>query len=101
MGDLDRANELRIPVAQIKNTDVIKLGHHGSKTSSDPQFLQAVHPQVAIISAGRDNRYHHPHEETLMTLAQTKIPYFSTARDGMIKYEWSLIGDRWSKMKSE
>ncbi|CAH0418190.1 DNA internalization-related competence protein ComEC/Rec2 [Periweissella ghanensis] len=101
MGDLDRANELCIPAVQIKNTDVIKLGHHGSKTSSGAQFLETVQPQVAIISAGRDNRYHHPHEETLMTLAQTKIPYFSTARDGMIKYEWSLVGDRWSKMKSE
>lgn len=101
MGDLDRANELRLPLQQIKPVDVIKLGHHGSKTSSSQDFLETLKPKVAIISAGRNNRYHHPHEETLMNLAQNKIPYFSTARDGMIKYEWSQFSDNWSKMKSE
>lgn len=101
MGDLNRENELRLPTKAISATQVIKLGHHGSKTSSDERFLQAAKPEIAIISAGRNNRYHHPHQETLATLAANKISYFSTARDGMIKYEWSLFGGHWSKMKSE
>lgn len=100
MGDLDQKNEMKIVANRHKlRTDVIKLGHHGSKTSSAPEFLQAVKPKIAIISAGRNNRYHHPHEETMITLINKKISYFSTARDGMIKYEWSLLGDGWWKMK--
>lgn len=100
MGDLNQTNELKIVAMRHDlRTDVIKLGHHGSKTSSAPKFLQAIKPKIAIISAGRNNRYHHPHAETLKTLADNKISYFSTAQDGMIKYEWSLFGDGWWKMK--
>lgn len=102
MGDLDQANERKI-IEQVPrlHADVIKLGHHGSKTSSNSEFLKKLQPKIAIISAGRNNRYHHPHIETLTTLATDKIRYFSTARDGMIKYEWSLFNDGWWKMKSE
>lgn len=99
MGDLDRTHELSIAQRYPNlHADVIKLGHHGSKTSSHPAFLQQIKPKLAIISAGRNNRYHHPHEETLATLATLKIKYLNTAHDGMIKYEWSLFGDRWWKM---
>lgn len=48
---------------QDVRSDVLKLGHHGSKTSSGLEFLQAVSPELAIVSAGCDNRYGHPHSE--------------------------------------
>ena len=54
--------------AQIEST-VLKAGHHGSRTSTGRAFVDAVNPQVAVIQAGADNRYGHPHEETLANLA--------------------------------
>jgi hypothetical protein len=48
--------------------NIIKLGHHGSRTSSAPEFIEKVSPEFAIISAGLDNSYGHPHQETLDTL---------------------------------
>lgn len=85
-GDLDRANELKV-LAKYPNlhVDVLKTGHHGSKTASDPGFIQKIKPKIAIISAGRNNRYGHPDPLTLKILARQKIPYLLTARDGMIK----------------
>lgn len=102
MGDLDKQNEMNILNMQ-KNliADVIKLGHHGSKTSSGDDFLKRIRPKIAIISAGRNNRYKHPHDETMRTLAKNKIAYFNTQTDGMIKYKWSIFNTYWSKVKSE
>lgn len=86
MGDLDQKGELEIlkryPTLKI---NILKNGHHGSKTSSNPQFIEQIQPHLAIISAGRNNRYHHPDQSTLDTLNKLNIPYLSTARDGMIK----------------
>lgn len=85
-GDLDRANELKVlakyPALQA---DIIKTGHHGSKTASDPAFIAQIKPKLAIISAGRNNRYGHPNQETLLTLKRECIPFLLTATDGMIK----------------
>ena len=52
------------------DSDVLKVGHHGSRSSSVDNFLSAVSPDVAVISAGLDNRFGHPHQETLDTLAR-------------------------------
>ncbi len=67
------------------NCDVLKVGHHGSKTSTSPAFVSAVSPSVAIISAGKDNRYGHPHEEVLETLEKAGIEILSTAQMGTIR----------------
>ncbi|MBU3851362.1 MAG: DNA internalization-related competence protein ComEC/Rec2 [Candidatus Paralactobacillus gallistercoris] len=89
-GDLDRAGELqllqRYPQLQI---DYLKVGHHGSRTSSAPIFIKKIKPRLALILAGRHNRYGHPHTTTLMLLKRNKIPYLNTAQVGMITYHYS------------
>lgn len=62
------------------------VAHHGSKTSSSPDFIKAISPQFAIISSGFDNRYHFPHQQTLTTLADFNIKIFNTATCGMVTY---------------
>jgi len=69
------------------DVDILKLGHHGSKNSSSPAFLGATSPHYAIISAGKDNKYGHPHKETLDRLAELGIPYLSTIDRGAIMFE--------------
>jgi beta-lactamase superfamily II metal-dependent hydrolase len=63
---------------------VLKVGHHGSRTSTSDSFLDRVAPQVAIISAGRDNTYGHPHQETVDKLVARGITPYSTAQSGTI-----------------
>jgi len=69
------------------HANVLKLGHHGSRTSTSPLFLTAVHPDMAIISAGLDNRYGHPHKEVLDRLEEFHIPMLSTGVEGNILFE--------------
>lgn len=90
-GDLDRQGERNI-MKEYPNlkADVIKLGHHGSRTSSDPLFIKKIEPKLAIISAGRNNRYGHPNTETLDTLKNFHIRSLSTQKYGMIKYQYFI-----------
>lgn len=92
-GDLPQAGELAV-LAHYPNlrATVVKLGHHGSKTSSSPTFLKQVGARVGIISAGRNNRYGHPNQETLTTLAQLHIQTYSTQTQGMITYRYNSRG---------
>lgn len=86
-GDLDRPGELdTISRHSGLVADVLKVGHHGSKTSSDPQFISAVKPRIALISAGRNNHYGHPNDETLVTLKQHNVKVFNTQKHGMVRY---------------
>lgn len=86
-GDLDRKGELAVSKKYPNLTaDVLKMGHHVSKTATDPKFVQQLAPKVAIISAGRHSRYGHPNQETLVTLQKAKVPYYVTAKVGMIKF---------------
>lgn len=64
--------------------DVLKVGHHGSRTSTTPAFLAAVAPSVAVMSCGVRNRFGHPHPNTLATLAHTTVRSFRTDRDGAV-----------------
>ncbi len=63
--------------AQLSST-VLKVGHHGSRTSTSPDFVQAVSPQYAFISNGKDNKYGHPHKETLDTLSRFGVKILRT-----------------------
>ena len=65
-------------------SDVLKLGHHGSKTSTSELFLGFVSPTYAIVSAGKDNQYGHPHKEVLELVERFGIPIFATYETGSI-----------------
>lgn len=77
------------------DVDILKLGHHGSRTSTSAALLKAGTPSLAIISAGRDNSYGHPHKEVLDLLKQFGVPTASTAEEGTITLETD--GTKWYK----
>lgn len=57
----------------VKNINVLKIGHHGSKYSTSKNFVDIIKPQYSVISVGRNNRYGHPHEEVLENLKNSKV----------------------------
>lgn len=67
-------------------SDVLKAGHHGSHTSSGENFLNAVHPNYAVISAGKDNQYGHPHADVLESLRAVGAETKNTADTGSITF---------------
>ena len=67
-------------------TDILKVGHHGSKTSTSEPFLRAVSPDIAIISSGRKNRYGHPNQEVLDRLKMFDVSLLRTDSDGSITF---------------
>ena len=69
----------------ISDIDVLKVGHHGSKTSSSKEFINEINPRYSIISVGKNNRYGHPNKEVLNNLEQSKI--YRTDKDGSIMFK--------------
>lgn len=69
----------------VIGSDVLKVSHHGSKTSTSEDFLKKVSPEIAVILAGKDNPYGHPHEVVLETLAKCGIKILRTDEQGDIK----------------
>lgn len=85
--DIPRSTELElVESGALLASDILKVTHHGSKNSSAPDFLQAVHPEVAVISSGEDNTYGHPHKETLAKLEQYGIQIRRTDQEGDIRF---------------
>jgi competence protein ComEC len=92
MGDAQKEAENQILKDYDKNTlkaDILKTGHHGSKTSSSPAFIKAVAPKAATISCGQGNQYKLPHEQTLQTLQKQNITIYRTDRNGAV----SILSD--------
>jgi len=84
-GDAQAQNER----AMIDNNydlsaDVLKLGHHGSRTSTSNEFLDKVNPKYAVVSCGKGNDYGHPHKETVNKLKSRNIPLYRTDESGTI-----------------
>jgi competence protein ComEC len=88
-GDITKSVELSLLGLDI-DSDVLKVAHHGSKTSSTPEFIGKVSPEIAVIQVGKDNSYGHPHSETLETLKKYGIDILRTDTEGDIK----LVSDR-------
>ena len=66
------------------HADILKVGHHGSKNSTMPDFLAAVHPRTAIVSAGEENPYGHTSPQLLVRLDEASIRILRTDRDGAV-----------------
>ncbi|MFJ7754994.1 DNA internalization-related competence protein ComEC/Rec2 [Peribacillus muralis] len=88
-GDVEEEGESKLVTAFPRlQADVLKVGHHGSKTSTSEPFLLQLQPRVALISAGKDNRYGHPHQDVLGNLEAHRIRVFRTDEDGSIIYKY-------------
>ena len=74
----------------LSNIDVLKIGHHGSKTSSSKEFINEINPNYSIISVGKNNRYGHPNKEVLNNLSDSKI--YRTDQDGSIEIKLNKNG---------
>ena len=86
MGDagIDVENDL-IEKYNLQDIDVLKVGHHGSKTSSGKEFIDEINPKYSIVSVGKNNRYGHPNKEVLNNLENSKT--YRTDQDGSIIFK--------------
>lgn len=84
MGDATIDTEKYLLENYNLNIDVLKVGHHGSKTSTGISFLNATSPRLALISVGQDNNFGHPNQEVLKKLENKNIPYLMTKDSGTI-----------------
>lgn len=86
MGDagVDKEKDI-LDKYNLSNVDVLKVGHHGSKTSSSKEFIDEINPKYGIISVGKNNRYGHPNKEILNNLENSKI--YRTDQDGSIMFK--------------
>ena len=86
MGDASITTEKEIlDKYNLPDIDVLKLGHHGSKTSSSKEFINEINPKYSIISVGKKNRYGHPNKEVLDNLENSTI--YRTDKDGSIMFK--------------
>ncbi len=98
MGDAGVLKEKDIlDTYDISKIDVLKVGHHGSRTSTSELFLKRINPQIALISAGRDNKFNHPHDEVLKLLNKYKVKVFSTKEFGSITIDLNKFKIRKNK----
>ncbi len=88
-GDMEENLESGLAIFEREEirSDVLKVGHHGSRTSSSEQFLDAVGPAIAVISLGKGNSYGHPHSEVVERLLSRKIEIFRTDSEGTVLLE--------------
>lgn len=86
MGDASTEREKDIlEKYNLKDIDFLKVGHHGSNTSSSEEFINSINPKYSLISVGKNNRYGHPNDEVLKTLKNSKI--YRTDLDGSIMFK--------------
>ncbi len=86
-GDLESDAEAVLLNSGRLDADILKVGHHGSSTSSSKEFLEAVSPDYAIIQAGENNSYGHPHEKVVDRIRKLDTMIYRTDRDGDIVFE--------------
>lgn len=87
-GDMEEIEERAVLSARVDiDADILKVAHHGSRSSTSTGFLLKVSPEQAIISAGRDNSFGHPHKEVINRLNHFRIPIHVTAEEGTASIE--------------
>ena len=88
-GDIERNREEQLLVTSKDNlsADILKVGYHGSSSSSSPLFIKSINPETSIISCGKGNQYGHPHQETLTILQNLGINIYRTDLTGTILVE--------------
>ncbi len=87
-GDAEKESEAEMLLSSAINTkaDVLKVGHHGSNSSTSPAFLELTAPKYAVISVGANNDYHHPHKVTLDKLKKAGVQVMRTDEKGTIVF---------------
>ena len=89
-GDIERQVEAElVSEGRVHHVDVLKVAHHGSRTSTIPEFLDAARPEFAVISAGAGNFYGHPHRDVVDRLQARHVDLFRTDQDGLV----SIVSD--------
>ncbi|HEV7786860.1 MAG TPA: hypothetical protein VGQ28_16055, partial [Thermoanaerobaculia bacterium] len=93
-GDIERQSEHELAdcCSETLRTDVLKVAHHGSRTSSTPAFLEAAKPRLALISSGVRNVYHHPSPEVVARLQDGGARVLRTDRSGEIQLSFDPDG---------
>ncbi|WP_046173886.1 DNA internalization-related competence protein ComEC/Rec2 [Domibacillus indicus] len=87
-GDMEEEGEKELINRYLLDIDWLKAGHHGSKTSSSLEFIKAVKPEFAVISAGVNNRYGHPHKEVTDTFSNEGVKIYRTDQHGAITFRF-------------
>lgn len=85
MGDAEKEVEKELLTQGVlAEVEVLKVGHHGSNSSTSFDFLQKVKPEIAVIEVGQDNKFNHPHEITLQSLAYNGVEIYRTDEQGSV-----------------
>ncbi|WP_175990976.1 DNA internalization-related competence protein ComEC/Rec2 [Bacillus sp. Marseille-Q1617] len=87
-GDLEEKGEREFVDSYDIDASVLKIGHHGSDTSTSEEFLEEIGPSVAVISAGRNNRFGHPHPDVIRRLKNQEVMIHTTAEHGALTYRF-------------
>lgn len=92
-GDIEKEGEQRLlSYARLQNVDILKVAHHGSSGGTSEAFLEQTRPEWAVISCGEDNRYGHPHTETLSRLETAGCKWVTTAAQGSVCVQMNSDG---------
>ena len=90
MGDASiKSEEYILDNYDIRDITILKVGHHGSRTSSSERFINCVNPTYALISAGIDNRFNHPHREVIERLNANNTIIYDVREKGMTMFDFS------------
>jgi competence protein ComEC len=85
MGDVEEDAEKEL-LQSVRSVDLLKVAHHGSRSSSSPELIEILKPTVSVITVGEGNRFGHPHPETLWTLRDSTV--LRTDWHGMIEVDF-------------
>ena len=90
MGDASiKSEEYILDNYELDDITILKVGHHGSRTSSSEEFIESVNPTYALISAGVDNKFNHPHEEVIERLEENGSIIYNTKINGMVMFDFT------------